>query len=111
MATLIEHDLANILQTVAQSKFRGTLISVTKVRVTPDLGLARAYLSVFPSEKSKEVDQYTKEHHSELRNKLGHLEKNQLRVIPELEFYIDDSLDYIDNIDNLLKGKGENPIK
>ena len=111
VSKLIEHDMANIFQTVAQREFKGTLISVTKVRITPDLGIARIYLSIFPSDKSESVMDYTERHKSAIRNEFGQVTRNQLRIIPELEFFKDDSLDYIDQIDNLLKGRGDNPIK
>lgn len=81
----------------------GSLVSVTVVRVTPDLGIARVYLSIFPSERKDEVFNNIEQHASQIRFNLGQRAGKQLRVIPELEFYIDDSLDYIDNIDRLLK--------
>ena len=82
--------------------FMGKMISVTVVRVTPDLALARAYLSIFPSDNSSEVLKNIRVANSRIRGLLGRKVGKQLRVIPELEFYIDDSLDYIDNIDRLL---------
>ncbi len=98
---LIQKDLGEIflLQTKAMS---GVLVSVTKVRVSPDLGLAKAYLSVFPSEKGKEILEAINLNKKAIRFELGQLEKNQLRKIPELAFFLDDSLDYLENIDNLL---------
>jgi len=81
----------------------GALVSVTVVRVTPDLGLARVYLSIFPTDRKQEVYEKIKEHASQIRFALGKRACKQLRVIPELEFFIDDSLDYIDNIDRLLQ--------
>ena len=83
--------------------FMGKMISVTVVRVTPDLALARAYLSIFPSENTSEVLKHIRMSNSKIRGMLGRKVGKQLRVVPELEFYIDDSLDYIDNIDRLLK--------
>ena len=111
VSKLIEHDLAQIFQTVAQQEFKGILVSVTKVRVTSDLGIARIYLSVFPSDKGNDVIEYTENHRSAIRNQFAQITRNQLRVIPELQYYLDNSLDYIDEINELLKGKGENPIK
>ena len=82
----------------------GVLISVTGVRVTPDLGIAHAHLSVFPSEKAAELVDNINDNVKTVRYNLGKRLRNQLRVIPELTFHVDDSLDYIDNIDKLLKG-------
>ncbi len=98
---LIQKDLGEIflVQTKAMS---GVLVSVTRVRVSPDLGLAKVYLSVFPSEKGKEILDAINLNKKAIRFELGQLEKNQLRKIPELAFFLDDSLDYLDNIDNLL---------
>ena len=72
------------------------------VRISPDLSVAKAYLSIFPSERSQEVLQNINEHASEIRYELGKLERHQLRIIPELKFFLDDSLDYVDHIDELL---------
>ena len=83
--------------------FMGKLISVTVVRVTPDLGLARAYISIFPTEGIREILKEIRIANPKIRGLLGRRVGKQLRVVPELEFYIDDSLDYIENIDNLLK--------
>ena len=83
-------------------KMRGVLISVTRVRVTPDLGMAHAYLSFFPSEKGEELLDNIKENIKSIRFNLGKRVGQQLRIVPDLTFHLDDSLDYIENIDNLL---------
>lgn len=103
IARLIQKDLADIFQKEARNIFPGTLISVTNVRVSPDLSVARVYLSIYPSEKSKEALAEIKLMHSKIRGLLGQKVGKQLRIVPQLEFFIDDSLDYIDNIDRLLK--------
>ena len=72
------------------------------VRISPDLSVAKAYLSIFPSEKAQEVLKNINDHASAVRYELGKLERHQLRIIPELKFFLDDSLDYVDNIDKLL---------
>ncbi len=82
---------------------QGLFISVTNVRVTPDLSIAHAYLSIFPSERSEEMISNINDHVKSLRYDLGKRVGKQLRVIPELKFHLDDSLDYIENIDRLLK--------
>lgn len=99
---LIQKELSEIFLLDAK-KMQGVLISVTNVRVSPDLGIAHAYLSVFPSEKATELVDNINENVKTVRYDLGKRLRNQLRVIPELTFHVDDSLDYIDNIDRLLK--------
>jgi len=79
------------------------MISVTRVRVSPDLSICTAYLSVFPSERSTELLSNIESNLKTIRYELGTRIHNQLRIIPELRFFIDDSLDYIDRIDELLK--------
>ncbi len=81
----------------------GVLVSVTRVRVSPDLSICTAYLSIFPSEKSEELIENINTNEKQIRFELGRRVRNQLRIIPELRFYLDDSLDYIDHIDELLK--------
>lgn len=82
---------------------RGTLVSVSAVRVSPDLSVAKVYLSIFPSEKGEELLAAIEKNKKTLRYDLGQIVRTQLRRIPELVFYLDDSLDYVDNIDKLLK--------
>ncbi len=82
---------------------QGVFISVTNVRVSPDLGIAHAYLSIFPSERSEELIANINGNVKSVRYELGKRVGKQLRVIPELTFHLDDSLDYIENIDRLLK--------
>lgn len=101
IARLIQKDLSNIFQAQTRQT-RGILVSVSVVRISPDLSVAKAYLSIFPSEKAQEILNNINEHASEIRYELGNLERHQLRIIPELKFFIDDSLDYVDNIDRLL---------
>jgi len=82
---------------------RGTLISVSTVHVSPDLSMAKVYLSIFPSEKGKELLDTIEKNKRTIRYDLGQIVRTQLRRIPELVFYLDDSLDYVENIDKLLK--------
>jgi ribosome-binding factor A len=82
---------------------RGTLVTVSRVRVSPDLGIAKVYLSIFPSEKGKELLESIEKNKKTLRYDLGQIVRMQLRKIPELVFYLDDSMDYVENIDKLLK--------
>jgi ribosome-binding factor A len=103
IARLIQKDLGEIFQEMARSEYPGNLITVTKVYITPDLYIARTYLSLFGKTPKQELIDHIKEHRKEIRLKLGNRIHNQVRLIPELEFFVDDSLDYIENIDNLLK--------
>lgn len=84
------------------AKTRGTLVSVTNVRVSPDLSVARAYLSVFPSDKGTEMLESINASSRTIRYELAQKVRYQLRKCPELTFYLDDSLDYLENIDQLL---------
>ncbi len=111
IARLLERDFAQIFQQLGKNHFPGAMLSVTKVRVTPDLGIARVYLSMFPVDNKDEMLHWVRDNSASIRNDLGQRVRHQLRVVPELEFYIDDSLDYQENIDRLLRGEGENPIK
>lgn len=81
----------------------GVMVSVTRVKVSPDLSICTAYLSIFPSEKGDEIIKAVNTNQATIRYDLGQRVRNQLRIIPELRFFIDDSLDYIDRIDELLK--------
>ncbi len=82
---------------------KGVMVSVTKARISPDLGVCTAYLSIFPSERGEEILKNIQANQSQVRYELGTRMKKQLRIIPELRFFLDDSLDYIARIDELLK--------
>ncbi len=103
ISKLIQREMAEMLLQLNKTKFSGKLISVTIVRVTKDLGIARIYLSIFPSEFAREILNDIELSNKQLRGELGRKLGKTLRVIPELQFYIDDSLDYIDNINRLIK--------
>lgn len=81
----------------------GVMVSVTRTKISPDLSICTAYLSIFPSERANELIQNIEQNQKAIRYALGQRVRNQLRIIPELRFFIDDSLDYIDRIDELLK--------
>ena len=101
IARLIQKELSEILRQQT-AKTNGILVSVSAVRVSPDLSIARAYLSIFPSDKAKEILENINRSARTIRYELGQKERFQLRKIPELAFHLDDSLDYIENIDHLL---------
>lgn len=102
IARLLQKELAEIFQSQTRA-MHGVLVSVTKVRISPDLSICTAYLSIFPSEKADELLENIRKNEKSVRYELGQRVRNQLRIIPELRFFIDDSLDYIDHIDELLK--------
>lgn len=103
VSKLIYREMADMLLRLNKSRFSGKLISVTVVRVTKDLAIARIYLSIFPSEFAQDILNEIELSNKQLRGELGRKLGKTLRVIPELQFYIDDSLDYIDNINRLIK--------
>lgn len=103
VARLVQKEMAQILQKQTQNEFRGVIISVSAVRVSSDFSLAKCYLSIFPNDKNKEILEKLNAKIKELRYLLGKNIKKQVRQIPELALFLDDSLDYIDKIDKLLK--------
>lgn len=110
IGTVLQQDLVEVLQGAAtQGGMRGVLISVSKVKVTVDLSVAKVYLSIFPNDKAKELLAGIKSNTPLIRHELAQRTRNQLRRMPNLEFFVDDSLEYIDKIEQSLKGK-ENPI-
>jgi len=111
IAGVLQKDLVDILQGAARDSMKGVIISVTKVHVTSDLGQAKVYLSVFPSSKRDYILKGIVENTATIRYEMAKRTKNQLRRMPELNFYADDSLDYIESIDAALRGEDENPIK
>ena len=102
IARLIQKELSDIflLQTKAM---HGVLVSVSVVRISPDMSYARVYLSVFPSERSEEIVKNINDNMKSIRFELGNRVRHQLRISPELKFFVDDSLDYAAHIDELLK--------
>ncbi len=102
IARLLQKELSEIFRQQT-AKTHGVLVSVSAVRVTPDLSIAKAYLSIFPSEKSAELMESINHSAKTIRYELAQKVRFQLRKTPELQFYLDDSLDYIENIDNLLE--------
>jgi len=104
ISRLIQKDLGEIFQRSGY-KYDNAMITVTKVSVTKDLALAKVNLSLFATPNKEVTIKKINDATSEVRYELGKRVKHQLRVIPELQFILDDSLDYIENIDNLLDGK------
>ena len=110
-ASLIQKEIAILLQKQIREKgLLKLLISVTKVNITADLSIAKIYLSIYPSSQAKKVLESIQKNSFKIKHNLALILKNQIRKIPNINFFIDDSLDYIENIDNALKSK-DNPIK
>ncbi len=102
IARLLQKELSLIFQQQTRAT-HGVMISVTRTKISPDLSICTAYLSVFPSEKGEEILSNINANSKQIRYELGTRVRNQMRIIPELRFFIDDSLDYIEHIDKLLK--------
>jgi ribosome-binding factor A len=105
VSRLIQKDLSTIFLLESRGMYANAMVTVTQVRVSPDLGVARIYLSIFSagSIDKKDILEKIKLHTKEIRGKLGIRIGKQVRVIPGLEFFLDDSLDYIENLEKLLK--------
>lgn len=102
IARLLQRDLAEIIQRDLADDTRGSLVTVTTVRISPDLAYAKVYVSVFPFDRSEAILEAIREKAWLVRRTLGGRIRNQLKIVPELEFFVDDSLEYVENIDNLL---------
>jgi ribosome-binding factor A len=111
IAGVLQKDLVDVLQKAAQDGMKGVIISVSKVFVTSDLGVAKVYLSIFPSEKRDEIINGVQSNAPLIRHEMSQRTRNQLRRMPELLFFGDDTLDYLEEIDKSLQGKDEDPIK
>jgi len=99
----MQKDLGDIFLRYARKIGHNLLISVSEVRVSPDLSIAHVYLSIFPSARAEEIIRRVEEDTKSIRFELGNLEHNQLRVIPELHFHVDTTLDHMEAIDQLLQ--------
>lgn len=102
IARLLQKELSDIFLLQTKS-MHGVLVSVSAVRISPDMSIARVYLSIFPSEKGEELIKNINANMKSIRYELGTRVRFQLRIIPELKFFLDDSLDYLERIDQLLK--------
>jgi ribosome-binding factor A len=110
ISRMLQKELGEIFLLYAR-ELQGTLITVSTVRISPDLGIAHTHLSIFPSNKTEEVLKQINVDAKSIRYDLGKRVRHQLRIVPELNFHIDDSLDYLENIDNLLKSDPPAPLK
>lgn len=99
----LQRDLAEIIRLKGMAAFGGAMITVTEVRISPDLSFAKVYISVFPSDKAQQTLDLIHGSVKQIRGELGRLVAKQLRIVPELSFYLDTTLDYAEHIDGLLK--------
>uniref|UniRef100_UPI0039A55067 30S ribosome-binding factor RbfA n=1 Tax=Ornithobacterium rhinotracheale TaxID=28251 RepID=UPI0039A55067 len=107
---LLQQELAEIFRVEGNKMKQGLLVSVTEVRTTSDLSIAKVYISIFPTQYRSEVLKTIIAHKSYFRKLLGERVGKQMRIVPDLQFYSDESLDKVDAIERELRGKGENPI-
>lgn len=102
VARELQRHLAEIIRSRGMAAWDGTLVSVSGVTISPDLAVAKVYVSIFPSTKQQKVFKMIQDSARALRGELGRQMAKQLRIVPELVFYLDDSLDYVEHIDELL---------
>lgn len=103
VAKQIQRDLAEMIRARGMAAYKGAMVTVSGVKMTPDLSVAKVYVSIFPSEKAGEVLRILEDEKGRIRGDLGRLVAKQLRIVPEISFFLDDSLDYVEHIDELLK--------
>ncbi|MCH5173638.1 MAG: 30S ribosome-binding factor RbfA [Bacteroidales bacterium] len=103
VAREIQRDLAEIIRSRGMAAFGGAMVTVSEVRMSPDLSIAKTYVSIFPSDRQAEVMKLLEENKKQLRGELGRKVASQLRIVPEIDFYLDTSLDYAERIDELLR--------
>ena len=99
----LQKDLAELIRSKGMAAFGGAMVTVSEVRVSPDLSVAKVFVSIFPSEKQGPVMQILQENNKTLRGELGHLVAKQFRIVPELIFILDTTQDYAEHIEELLK--------
>lgn len=103
VARELQRDLAEIIRSKGMAMFGGAMVTVSEVRISPDLSIAKVYVSIFPSDKQQTALKVLEENKKAIRGELGHKVANQLRIVPEMDFYLDTTLDYAEHIDELLK--------
>ena len=103
VAKEIQKDMAEIIRSKGMAAFGGALVSVSGVKISPDLSVAKIYVSIFPSEKAQGVMQQLQDEVRQYRGELGARSGKQVRIVPEIDFFLDSSLDYVEHIEELLK--------
>ena len=110
VAQIIQEDMAEIFRKQSSESKQSFLVTVSDVKVTADLGIAKIYLSIFPAEYRMPIMKEISENSSYYRNYIGQKMSKQVRIIPQLAFYLDTSLDDVERIEKELKGEGDNPV-
>ncbi|KFE99890.1 ribosome-binding factor A [Chryseobacterium formosense] len=110
VAQIIQEDFAELFRKQASESKQSILVSVSDVKVTPDLGIAKIYLSIFPQEHRSSIMKEIEENKAQYRNFIGQKMAKQVRIIPQLSFYLDTTLDDVERIEKELRGEGENPV-
>ncbi len=110
VAQIIQEDFAELFRKQSSESKESFMVSVSDVKVTPDLSIAKIYLSIFPQEYRKPIMQEIEVNKSQYRNFIGQKMGKQVRVIPQLNFYLDTSLDDVEKIEKELRGEGDNPM-
>lgn len=103
VARELQRDLAEIIRSKGMAVFDGCMVTISEVRISPDLSIAKVYASIFPSAKAEKVMAILEENKKSYRGELGRKVASQLRIVPEIDFYLDSTLDYAEHIDELLK--------
>ncbi len=103
VAREVQRDLSEIIRNRGMAAFGGAMVTVSEVRISPDLSVAKVFVSIFPSEKQASVMALLGENKKAIRGELGHKVASQLRIVPDIDFYLDTSLDYAEHIDELLR--------
>lgn len=110
VAQIIQEDFAELFRKQASESKQNFLVSVSDVKVTPDLGIAKIYLSIFPQEFRSTIMKEIEENKAQYRNFIGQKMAKQVRIIPQLSFYLDTALDDVEKIERELRGEGDNPV-
>lgn len=110
VAQIIQEDFAELFRKQASESKQNFLVSVSDVKVTPDLGIAKIYLSIFPKEFRASIMKEIEENKAQYRNFIGQKMAKQVRIIPQLSFYLDTTLDDVEKIERELRGEGDNPV-
>ena len=103
VAREVQRDLSEIIRSRGMAAFGGAMVTVSEVRISPDLSVAKVFVSIFPSDRAEQVMKLLNEEKRTLRGELGRQVSSQLRIVPEIDFYLDSTLDYVEHIEELLK--------
>ena len=103
VARELQRDLSEIIRSRGMAAFGGALVTVSEVRISPDLSIAKVFVSIFPSDRAPQVMQLLEEEKRSLRGELGRRVASQLRIVPEIDFHLDSTLDYAEHIEELLR--------